>query len=431
MPQNFTELSMRKKKATSVSVTYLLVTFSTLLVLCTETTAAELSHSPVAKSERFSFSEVFASALENAPEMLSSQVRQDQASQYGQVAKGLIIGRPNLQTSVIDDSALDSAGLREIEARLQFSLWRPGERRQAQLLSERYQALYENWRSNLRWEVAGRTRQVVADLQAAEALLQLQQQAIGSAEELHRLTEALFANGSVAQLDVMQSEALLLKQQGLLFEAEAAVVDAELNYTMVTGLIIRPASAYSETQSERTEITQEHPLLQFLQANIELADSQVEQVRRQATGSPQLGLGIRRERGTRQQDYIDALGVSLNIPVGRSRSAGAQISDARRQQADLLVIRKTTFLRLERDLHEAEHLIVLTSQQLEIAESQFNLSQQRSTMARNAYELGETDLLQAVLALQQAQEAEKEFRSLQFRLQKYIIDYNHTLGILP
>jgi len=418
-------------KALHVSISQLLVMISITLLACSSATAAEASHSPLTKSERFSIAEVFSNAVEHAPEMLSSPARQDQASQYSKVGNSMIVGNPSLQGSYIDDRVLDSVGLREIEARLQISLWRPGQRQQAQILGDRYQYLNESWRLNLRWEVAGRVRQVLAELQRAETMLQLRQQAIASTEQLHQLTEALYLNGSVAQLDVMQSEALLLQQQGLLFNAEAALIDAELNYTMLTGLSVRPATAYSEAQSEHAEIAQDHPLLQYLQANIDVADSQVERIRRQANGSPLLGFGVRRERGSRQQEYIDSLGLSLNIPVGKSPVAAAQISDARRQQADLLVARQQAYRQLNRDLQEASHLIELTDQQLGLTEAQFNLSQQRSTIARSAFELGETDLLQAVLALQQAQAAEQELRSLELRRQSLIIEYNHTLGILP
>ena len=393
--------------------------------------AAEHSHTPLSKSEHLSFAEVFASAYDNAPELLSVPSRQDQADQYTQLGESLIVGVPSVQGSVIDDRALSSVGLREIEAGLQFSLWRPGERSQAQALGRDYQSMLESWQRSLRWEVAGRTREVITQLMRADVMLELQQQAIASAEELLHLTEVLRANGSVAQLEVMQAETLLLEQQALLFEAEAVLLDAELDFTMLTNLTIRPAANYTEPKTQLREINQNHPLLHYLQTNLQVAESQIENVRRQAYGNPLLGIGVRRERGNRQTDYTDSLGISLSIPVGKSASVSTQVSAARRQHADLMVARQQTYLRLDRNLKEVNHLIELTSEKIALSQSRFELSQQRAAMVRTAFEVGEADLLAAVIALQQAQEAERQLRSQQLDLQRYIIEYNQAVGLLP
>lgn len=397
----------------------------------TTTAAAEHPHTPLSKSEHLSFADVFNSAYDNAPELLSAPSRQDQADQYSQLGESLIVGAPSVQGSLIDDQALTSVGLREIEAGLQFSLWRPGERSQAQALGRHYQSMFESWQLSLRWEVAGRIREAISQLMRADAMLELQQQAIDSAEELLRLTQALRANGSVSQLEVMQAESLLLDQRGLLFEAEAAVLDAELDYTMLTDLTIRPAVDYIESQSELNEINTEHPFLRYLQANLQVAQAQVEHVRRQAYGNPLLGIGVRRERADRQTDYTDSLGISLSIPVGKSSTVATQVSAARRQYADLMVARQQAYLRLDRNLKEVSHLIELTSEKIELSQTRFELSQQRAEMARTAFEVGEADLLAAVIALQQAQAAERQLRSQQLDRQQYITEYNQAVGILP
>ena len=190
---------------------------------------------------------------------------------------------------------------------------------------------------------------------------------------------------------------------------------------MLTNLTIRPAANYTEPKTQLREINQNHPLLHYLQTNLQVAESQIENVRRQAYGNPLLGIGVRRERGNRQTDYTDSLGISLSIPVGKSASVSTQVSAARRQHADLMVARQQTYLRLDRNLKEVNHLIELTSEKIALSQSRFELSQQRAAMVRTAFEVGEADLLAAVIALQQAQEAERQLRSQQLDLQLSLI----------
>ena len=418
LPAQFSELSVR-------------LLFVLALLCSSHSVAAELDHQPLEKNNHLTYVDVFASALDSAPEALSSSSRQQQAQEYGRLGESFYAGRPQLQTSILDDSPLTGVGLIELETRLNFMLWRPGERRQARELGSNYEKLYSAWQQNLELEVAGRVRNALADLHLAESTLALENEALAAAEDLLDLTTALFESGAVSQLDVLQARSLVLEQQNLVYESEAFLVDAEREYTIHTGLTVRPASDYAENQNELEEITQAHPLLQFLQANIDVADSQVQNIRRRAAGSPVVGVGLRRERDMSGQDYIDTLGVSLNIPLGKSPNMSTQVSDARRQQADLLVARQQAYIQLDQALHEAEHQLFVTQQQLAVSTSQVELNQERVNMARSAYELGETDFLQVALALQQLQVARKDLQTLNLNMERLIMEYNQSLGVLP
>lgn len=392
--------------------------------------AATLDHVPLEKNNHFTYADVFASALEAAPESISIPSRQEQAEQYSSLGDTFFTGRPQLQTSVIDDSPLTGVGLMELEARLSFMLWRPGEREQARELGSNYQRLNSAWKQNLEWEIAGRIRKVLADLQLAETILVLEKDALTGAEELYALTTALFESGAVSRLDLLQARSLVLQQQNFVFAAEAELVDAERNYTVHTELRVRPAIDYVESKSNLDEVPADHPLLNYLQANIDVAGSQVSNMRRQAAGSPTVGVGLRRERDMTGMDSIDSLGVSLNIPLGKSPMVTTQVSNARRQEADLMVARQQAYIQLNQALHEAEHEIYVTGQQLEVKTSQVDLNQERVAMARTAYELGETDFLQVALALQQLQIARKELEMLILNQERLIMEYNQSLGVL-
>lgn len=416
----------QKRFAFEVSMLAILAAF-----VASPVVAAEYEHAPLTRSASLTFEQVLQSAIDFAPEALASESRKAQADQYGAIASGWFSGTPTLATSFYDDSAITSVGLRELEAGLQFSLWRPGERNEARELGNHYQEMYDAWRKNLNLEIAGRLRKVLADIALAEVLMTHAGDALQAKQELVDLTRVLFEAGEVSQLDVIQAEAMMLEQRNELFSAEAAMVDGEREYEILTGLRMRPTTVFHENQSELEEIGLDHALLNFVQANVNVARSRVQLVKRTAISSPTLGLGVRRERGTRMNEYTDSLGLSFSIPLGKSPTANAAITDARRETADLEVALRRTELLLEQSLHEAEHGLFVTRQQIEVSRQRSELAEQRLQMARSAYELGETTFLSVTIALEESLNSHRELHELELMEQRLVGEYNQSLGIMP
>lgn len=388
-------------------------------------------HEPLQKSPAMAYSAVFEAALSNAPESMAEGVRQQQAQDYSDFGRSWIAGRPSLQLNYIDDGVLDNVGLREMESGVRFDLWRPGERRDAGKLGQSYNAQLEAWLVYLQLLVAGRVRTVLADIVEAEAILALELQSTLEAERLLDVTNGLFAAGALPQLDVLQVQSLLLEQQKLELHAEAALVDAEREYTVLTGLQLRPAMAYSEAQSSQEEIQLNHPVLQFLRSGVDLAEANVSKVRREASGNPSMTLGVRRERGNVLQPYTDSLGVSFSMPFGGRARVSTDVSDARREKVDVEIQLVNTRRKLSMQLHEVEHELFIVSESLGLSENQTALNQQRYQMALVAFETGEINLSQVVITLQQARASEKELEQLSLSQQRLFSEFNQTIGILP
>ena len=393
--------------------------------------AADLDHQPIPKSAALSYETVFASALENAPERLAESAIGEQVHAYQAQADRVFTGSPQLRTNYIDDRALDSDGLREIEAGIQFSLWRPGEREGARNLGRDYDRLQQAWIKHLELITAGRVRTSLANLQTAETLLQVERQFLATASELVGLTEALEEAGEVSGLDVMQAVSEQLAQQQRVFDAEASLVDAEREYQVLTGLNVRPDTYYTEQRSALNEVPEDHVLLAFIKSEIDVANSRVAQVRRLARGSPAISLGVRRERGTRLVDYTDSIGIGFSMPVGKSASVESQVSDARRQRADLDVGLRQALLALQARFHEAEHELFVTAQKLQSSEQAAQLSEERWQLYLDAYELGEAGLLETVFAFRELLSAQQELTALRLQREALLLEYNQSLGVLP
>ncbi len=388
-------------------------------------------HEPLQTSEALTFTEVMENTWMHAPEYLEYTVRQEQADNYSASGRSWVSGRPSLALSYNNDSRLDNVGLRELEYGIQLPLWRPGERHNASVLGESFQQQLGEWQVSLRLVLAGKVRAVLADIQEAETLLRLEQEATAQARQLVAVTNTLFDAGEVARLDVMQVESLLLAQRKRELDADAMYVDAERSYTVLTGLQVRPASPHRESRTADIGITAAHPLLRYLQTEVDLAEANIQQSTTTAKGNPLLTVGSRRERSDRFQPYTDSVGVSLTVPFGGKALVASRSSSARRDKVDAEVEYLNTQRNLDMALHEVEHELFITSEMLPLVTEQAALAESSWQMAETAFAQGEITLVQVMLALQQARTAARELELLQLTQQRLVTEFNQISGVLP
>lgn len=403
----------------------------TLALLAVSGARAQPDHVPLAVSESLSFAEIFDSALDNAPESLETPVRADQARDYAATGRSLIAGQPSLQLSFYDDGPMDNVGLQEIEYGVQLPLWRPGQKRDARRLGQSYEKQVAVWETALSWTVVGRVRRVLMDIAAAEEGLALQAQAVADAQRLREVTETLFNAGEVARLELMQAEKLLVENQADMLQAEAAMVDAERAYAVVSGLQTRPALALAETRTPQEDIDADHPWLQYLRSNVEVADALIRQTEHNTRGNPTLTLGSRQERPDRFQTSISSVAIQFSMPFGGKNYVSSRTSNARRDKVDAEVAWQNARIQLNQSLHEVEHDLFILDQEEPLRRAQAQMSRQRFDMALTAFSLGEITLAQVVIAQQEAQESERALQMLLLERRRQTSEFNQLIGVMP
>ena len=393
--------------------------------------AQELDHAPLARDASLSISVLLAQVLEHAPQALEGDARAAQARAMTAQGDSWTAGRPSLQAEYIDDRTLSDLGQRELTYGIALPLWRPGERGAMQARGEHYDAQVAAWQDAFRLDMAGRLRHALAAMQEADALLAAEQLATADARELLVIAEALFNAGETAQQDVLQARAVLLAQQRNELTAEAARVDAERNYATLTGLHVRPAAAHSESLAPVEEVGPEHPVLRLLRSDIDLAGSEITRAEVEARGSPTLSIGSRRQRADDFSENDNALALSISIPLGGQAHVDAATSPARRARVDAEVNLLNTQRALNLQLHEVEHELFTLRESLPLSEEQTRLARQQWDMERAAFEAGESDMSQVVIALQQSRLSARELNALNLRHARLICEFNQIVGVLP
>jgi len=392
---------------------------------------ADTADYSLADSEQLTFATVLQVAMDNAPMLRNEDSLQAMARAYTDLGSSWTATRPSLQMNYYDDSPLDDVGLRELETGLSFNLWRRGERNDTASLASNYQRQFEAWQDQFRLDIAGRLRSSLNRIDAARTMLTIETGAAADAGQLVALTTTLVDAGAAAQGDLLQARNELLQQQRIQLQAETELAQAELAYTVLTGINLKPAGQFSETAVSESAVPQTHPTLRFLQAQSALAMASVEVTRHQASGRPSVSVGVRRERGDRFQPYTDSIGIAFSIPIGSSPAAAASVSVARSGQVEAEIRFIEARRQLNRRLVETRQEIVLLEDSMALAEEQVDISAQRYQMALTAFEAGEMNLTGVVLAQQQARRARREFESLRLRLQQLNSQYNQIVGVLP
>lgn len=405
--------------------------FGILITIAGAAWGQDIEHIHLSKSEVLSFDTILEQAMLQSPEYREIAVRDAEAKNHKRIGQSWIAGRPSAEINYIDDRSLTNSGQTELNYGVALPLWRRGEKKAMSALGKQYSVQSSSWQQSFELEVAGKLRASLADLHEAETLLDVEREATASAQELLQIVETLFNAGEVSQLDVMQTHTLLLAQQRNELDAEAMLVDAERAYAVLTGLTVAPAKPHVEIRVLSDIIVHTHPQLQFLRNNIELQEAILSKTETTAKGNPVLSLGSRRQKNSSHSSYENALAVSISIPFGGKAFIDVASSTARRAKTDAEVQYYTALRELNAQLHETEHQLFTLDQALPLSQKQAQLSREQWDMARNAFELGETDLSKVVIAMQQARTASRDFETLSMRYQRLITEFNQIIGVLP
>ena len=390
--------------------------------------AQELDHAPLITTQDLNFTTLLEQTLAHAPEALETEVRTEQAQAMVDVGESWIAGRPSAQLDYIDDQMLSNLGERELTYGITLPLWRSGERNTMQARGQQYNVQVAAWQEAFTLTMAGRLRQVLADMQDADTLLATEQHATADARQLLSIAESLHSAGETARRDVLQAQTLLLAQQRNELAAEAARVDAERKYQMLTGLNIRPEKPHIETLQTTEEVSPEHPLLRLLRSDIDLAAAEINKTELEALGNPTISIGSRRQRAGNQND---ALALSVTIPFGGRAHVNASTSSARRNKVDADVRYLNTYRELNLQLHEVAHELFTLNESLPLSKEQAQLARQQWEMAKTAFVSGETDISQVVIALQQKRRSARDLEVITLRQTRLITEFNQIVGVLP
>lgn len=386
---------------------------------------------PIEIDSSLSLSQLVEITLEKYPDRLINEALAQEAEALHTRGDSWLAGSTALALDYYDDRVASDQGSREASAQLEFTVWNWGQRSAAQSVAEQAHHAAEKQSAAVKFEVAKLVREALWDMALAESRLQQARYTIDISSKLLDKVRRRVELGDLARADLLLAEGEHLQNRALLTQAEADVMHSRKAYSSLTQTTRIPAQ-YQEQLSSINSIVAEHPLLEAINSFIARKQAGVEWTK--ATDSinqPKVSIGAKNTRDGRGSDDMQSAGVGVVIPFGHSTYDAPEIAAAHLELNRALAQREHLQRQLEKNLHEAEHALQVTRQELGIAKELKEIAENHLKMTEISFMAGEINLLDLLKIQARSLEAIRNAKEQEVKLQRNIALYNQAVGVQP
>lgn len=386
---------------------------------------------PIEIDPKLSLANLVEQTLEKYPDRLINEAMLQHAEALQIRGDSWFAGSHALSLDYADDHIADDRGFRQASAKLEFTVWNWGQRSAAQNLAEQAHDSALKQSAAVRLEVAGLVREALWDIALTENRLQ---QARYNAEISERLLDKVKKRvelGDLARSDLLLAESEHLQNRSLLMQAEAETMHSRKSYTSLTQTTHLPAE-YKEVLSPLQSISESHPMLEAANALVARKQAAIEWAKHTDTiNQPKVNLSANSGRDQRGMSDSQSAGVGVVIPFGHSTYDAPEIAAAHLELNQALAQREHLQRQLEKNLHEAEHGLEVTREELKIAKQMQAIAEQHLKMNEISFNAGEINLLDLLKIQSRNLEAIRNAREQEVKLQRRIALYNQAVGVMP
>ena len=386
---------------------------------------------PVELDHTLSLTQLVEQTIEKYPDRLINEALQNQADAWQTRGDGWFAGSQALAVDYNSDKVANDRGSREISGQLEFTVWNWGQRSAAQDIAERSQQFAAKQSAAVRIEVAGLVRSALWDMALAESRVEIARYNLEISSQLLDKVKRRVDLGDLARADLLLAESEHLHNQSLMNQAVAELMHSRKNYSTLTQSNHVPSN-YKENLSAISKIESSHPLLDALNTLLERKQANVEWAKTTDTiNQPKLHFGGRTTRDDRAMDDIQSASVGVVIPFGHSGYDAPEIAASYFELNQTKAAREHLMRDLEKKLHEAEHMLDVTRQELAIAVRMKEIAETHLNMTQISFASGEINLLDLLKIQARSLEAIRNAKEQEVKLQRYIALYNQAVGVMP
>lgn len=378
-------------------------------------------------------SEAIEAATVNFPRSHLADAFREQARAWDRRSGGILAGPVMFGVSYAGDQVGDDTGQWGIDTDLTFMLWKWGQKNAAHEMADESALYARKFQDAMKLQVAGLVREALWDMALKRADNETARRVLEVSERLTEAVRKRVDAGDLPRTDLLLAETDLLKRRAQALSAEAEWMHARRRYLNLTRLERAPQK-FKETLQPANAISPTHPLIAAATARIQQMKALVRWSRFESdTGNQQVyfSVGSRHQHGERGGPTTHGIAANLTIPFGGGRYQAPNVAEKSVALAEAEAERGDLKRRLERDLHEAEHKLEVDQVQLEAARVRHELARQNLSLARQAFDAGEMNLIDLLRLQVMAQEAVREHRRWQLRVDMDIARYNQAVGVLP
>lgn len=421
---------------------YALLSLATFAALPTTSQAQSSGTSASAEhSQRISaLHDAVDAAWLRQPQARAAAMRRAELDARAQAAESFSRDAPAVTLENWSDRWSRAQGFAKYAGEFAFPLWLPGER-------ERTRASIAADRDYVEAVIAATKLRVAGDVRdaywAAQSALQEVQVATLRRDEAQRLSEDLqrrLRAGVVARVDAQAALAQVQVAEAALSTAQAAAFRAARGFEQLTGL--RQLPAFSGEAERRAgpdagpvgsegRLVEGHPALAATQRAVEAARASLNLVAATNRDSPEIGVGMFRERSRAVNPFENIVTLRLRIPFSTESRNAPRVAAANvvlmeaEAQADL------ERERLLAELASAEREAQSAAANVDLAQRRRDLATDNRRLVARAFELGEADFSTRLRAQTEFFDAELAARRAATDLQRARSRVAQAQGLLP
>jgi outer membrane protein TolC len=353
-----------------------------------------------------------------------------QLQQANDKVSGALFAEPaSANLSLFDDAIGSGDGYQEWEGSVDMPLWLPGQKQARQALSDKIIAQLPAYQANLKLKASGEVRDLIWQVKLAEAALDEATIVWQTAKKLEQDVTSRVNAGDLPATERLLASSNTLEADSKRVEAQSNLEQQLKTYRLITGKDRLPASV-SEALAKADTIPAAHPNLAMQDQVIERLQSELSVASYQGRVNPSLSLGVRRDRGDRQESYTNSVGVGVSIALDDKRYSEPAIAEASAAMADAQVARQQLQRDLNRQLLVSQQELAKTRRQLDMVKAQDETTQQYYKLQKRAFDLGELNLVDLLRSQVLANQSRSRKRQLEVLIEQKTAQVNQALGLI-
>lgn len=370
--------------------------------------------------------EIFESAWNRQPLQRSQSARLSELEAKKQVTSSLTPQPASFTVGQRSDQVGSNIGQRQTDIEFGAPLWLPGQRDSQRAVVEAETTQFTGIQTFSRWRLAGDVRDLWWSARIAESEKELANQRVSSAQKLLADVERRVKAGDLARIDANRVNVELQTAQIALKAAEAQAFRATQQFAVVTGLPSLP----SDTEPLSDQIVTNHPQRLATQS-LSLAQKRLDLIRATPRASPELSLGVTRQKDIAIDPYNNSLSLRLRIPFSSSAVNQQRLASVQAEQAEAEAEQYLENARIDADVASARYELEQANASLALAEARFNTALDTQQLLERSFNLGESDLPSRLLAEAARFDAERNLIKSRLETGRAISKVNQALGVLP
>lgn len=357
-------------------------------------------------------------------------------------ANGILAGAPVIDGLYRNDKPMSDYGATEMQLGVRLPLRRFGQ-------TTAWRALADQAAINARTRAAanqlallGTLRQLAWDWRRAEVELSTAKERDRIMQRDLQAATTQFKRGEIAEVDRLSVESRALAVQEAVKAAQVQLDNIQARWQQLTGTQQLPTDLGRIAPAEQAKMNSpeydtpegllaQQPLLRQMASEVGMNTARIEAERAAGAGAPEIGLGVKRDRGDRGMPYDNSLQLTLSIPFGGQKYRDPALAEMAQQRAmaQVALIRNTQ--QILGEVKALRQRLAAWPSRLAELDRRAALSEQTLRLKQKALQLGELDWTRLLDF-----ERETAGARLQARLAHiaYLADLSRlkqTLGLMP